>query len=262
MDGASNWHITVAPGGQTTLARFALDPQRAFDDPRINVWRDLPERQNAYLELAAGADGPAPAQPARLHVKRYKPPHGPEAAAEARAIGLLREHGIPTVPLVAWGTCTDGRGFLIASDLTGMVPADRAIREGLPAALPRVASLAAKLHRSGLHHRDLYLCHFFLDLVDVQREVHLIDPGRVARLPGFPLKLRWIVKDLAQLCYSLREVGIDRALEQELLDRYFAEAAVPCQGLIRRLIPLKIAAIARHDRNLRRRQPTRNISIR
>src|SRR5690242_2585684 len=93
MDGASSWQITVAPGGQITLARFALDPQRVFDDPRINVWRDLPERQNAYLERPAGTDGPA-----RLHVKRYKPPHGPEAAAEARAIGLLHEHGIPTVP--------------------------------------------------------------------------------------------------------------------------------------------------------------------
>lgn len=258
MDSQSDWQITIPPGGDRTLERFALDLTRVFDDPRILVWRDLPERQNAYLDIPSGSTGPA-----RLHLKRYKPPHGPEAASEARAIGMLTQSGIATVPLVAWATAADGRGFLITSDLTGMIPADRAIREGTPtdAALPRIASLTAKLHSAGLHHRDLYLCHFFIDPCNPDVELHLIDPGRVSTLPWFPLNLRWIVKDLAQLCYSLRELGVDKAAGQQLLDYYFAQAAVPGKGLIRRLIPLKMAAIARHDRNLKARQPTRNISI-
>jgi hypothetical protein len=259
MDRQSDWQITIPPGGDTVLERFALDPTRVFDDPRILVWRDLRERQNAYMDAPPGSTGPS-----RLHLKRYKPPRGPEAASEASAIEMLRQSGIATVPLVAWGTAADGRGFLVTKDLTDMIPADRAIREGTPAdaALTRIASLATKLHNSGLHHRDLYLCHFFIDPCNPEVDVHLIDPGRVSRLPMFPLNLRWIVKDLAQLCYSLRETGIGMAAEQELLNCYFAKAAVPCKGLIRRLIPIKVAAIARHDRNLSARQPARNISIR
>jgi len=258
MNGASDWQITVSPGGNAALERFALNPIQVFDDPRITVWRDLPERQNAYLDTPP--DSPAPA---RLHVKRYKPPHGPEAASEAGSIELLRQSDIATVPLVAWGTCPDGRGFLISSDLAGMVPADQVISKATLSTtiLRQVAALAGKLHRSGLHHRDLYLCHFFVDPGDGHREVHLIDPGRVARLPRSPLKLRWIVKDLAQLCYSLRETGMGHQQRDELLCYYFAQAQVPCRWLIRRLIPLKIALIARHDRKLRARQPTRNISI-
>lgn len=259
MNSASDWQITISPGGDAALEQFALDPGRVFDDPRITVWRDLPERQNAFL--IAPSDSPGPA---RLHIKRYKAPHGPEAAAEAGAIDLLRQSGIPTVPLVAWGTCPDGRGFLITTDLTGMVPSDQVICKVTPATtiLQQVATLAAKLHRSGLHHRDLYLCHFFVDPADEHREVHLIDPGRVARLPVFPLNLRWIVKDLAQLCYSLGEAGVDRQQVEGLLNCYFAQAPVPCKWLLRQLIPLKVALIARHDRRLRKRQPTRNISIR
>jgi hypothetical protein len=258
MNSRSDWQITIPAGGGAALERFALDPGQVFDDPRITVWRDLPERQNAYLDAPTGSTGPA-----RLHIKRYKSPHGPDAATEARAIELFRQSGIATVPLVAWGTCADGRGFLISSDLTGMVPADQAIRKATLATtvLHRVAALAAKLHRSGLHHRDLYLCHFFVDPGDQRQEIHLIDPGRVTRLPMFPLNLRWIVKDLAQLCYSLREAGMGSKAENELLRNYFAQAQVPCQWLIRWLIPVKMAFIARHDRRLRARQPTRNISI-
>ena len=103
MSSRSIWQITIPPGQEAVLARFGLDATHAFDDPRIRVWRDLPERQNAYLDGLTGQNGAS-----RLHVKRYKPPHGPEAAAEARAIGLLLEHDIPTVPLVAWGTCRMG----------------------------------------------------------------------------------------------------------------------------------------------------------
>lgn len=257
MDNAHGWQITIVPGGQSILGRFGLDVRHVFDDPRIQVWRDLHERQNAFLERPGGTEGPA-----RLHIKRYKAPFGPDAAVEARAIGLLIEHAIPTVPLVAWGMAADGRGFLITSDLTGLVPADRAIGEGMPAdrLLPRVAALAARLHTARLHHRDLYLCHFFVHPAQDDMPLHLIDPGRVARLPAFPLDLRWIIKDLAQLCYSLREADLT-AHEPATIDAYFREAKVPCPSLIRLLLPLKIASIARHDRRMQQRGSQRRVSI-
>ena len=57
------------------------------------------------------------------------------------------------------------------------------------------AELTAQLHRKGLHHRDLYFCHFMLRAEP--RDVRLIDAARVQQLPGGPMRIRWIVKDLA-----------------------------------------------------------------
>jgi len=260
MNSESGWQIGIAPGGDSTLARFGLDATQVFVDSRITLWRDLPERQNCYLDLP---DPQQDQRALRLHIKRYKPPHGPEADAEAHAIRMLQENHIETVPLVAWGTCTDGRGFLISRDLAGYVPADQAIRSGtpFPTIAPALARMAATLHRARLHHRDLYLCHFFLDPTDLSHQLHLIDPGRVARLPPFPLDRRWIVKDLAQLLYSMREVGLGRPMEQDILARYFAMTGTCCPWLLRLWLPLKVASIGRHDQRLRQRQPTRNISI-
>ena len=63
------------------------------------------------------------------------------------------------------------------------------------------AESADPLHDEDLHHRDLYLCHFFANPGD-PRDLRLIDAGRVKRLPGWPLRQRWIVKDLAEFWYS------------------------------------------------------------
>jgi hypothetical protein len=79
-----------------------------------------------------------------------------------------------------------------------------------------VAALARRFHAAGFHHRDLYLCHFFVqeDVTDRAAgpqptgrplSLYLIDLQRCGRLGG--RSRRWLVKDLAQLHRSLGEAG-------------------------------------------------------
>lgn len=113
-----------------------------------------------------------------------------------------------------------------------------------------------------MHHRDLYLCHFFVP-ADASENVplHLIDPGRVARLRPWPLHYRWIVKDLAQLCYSVTDAGLPEVLRDRMLSRYIEHAPLLTGWICRLFVPLKAASIARHDRHLRETRPGRRVSI-
>lgn len=75
----------------------------------------------------------------------------------------------------------------------------------------RLARFVAAFHRTGTCHRDLYLCHIFVEL-DARGATPprftLIDLARAHR-PRWR-RTRWIVKDLAQLDASAREVGATR----------------------------------------------------
>lgn len=247
--------IRIAPGGEQILLAADLAVDAIFHDPRIQVWRDIPERQNCTLNCnIPGAS--------RLHIKRFKAPHGKEALQEAGAIGLLQDAGIATVPLVAAGAMPDGTGFLISADLAGYEPADRVLqRSADPGVVDRIADLALKLHASGLHHRDLYLCHFFVKAEEAGAPIHLIDPGRVARLPYPPFHYRWIVKDLAQLCYSVTDAGLPSALRGRILARYLQHCSAGRQVIVRGWVPLKESRIARHDRKNRQTRPERRVSL-
>ena len=160
------------------MRRVGLDAERVFDHPEIVAWRKLPDRENCTLD--AEIDG----KPIRLHVKRY--PTSTTAAEEEReAIGMLEQAGIATVPLVGWGRLKGGRSFIITEDLAGYRDAEKLVQSGTPfeTLLNATADLAAKLHKSDLHHRDLYLCHFFAK-EDHPGAIRLIDAARVRRLRG------------------------------------------------------------------------------
>ena len=228
---------------------IGLDADAVFTDGRIRVWRTLPDRENATLDHVR-PDGSA----VRLHVKRYPPGNG-TAAAEVAGHALLTAAGIPTAPLVA-----HGRSFVIFADLAGYTPADKRVAAGTPFedVLGPTAALSADLHAAGLHHRDLYLCHFLVrpDPFDVR----LIDVARVARM-GNPLtRRRWVVKDLGQFWYSTTKLDVTDEQRSRWLARYADRRGVSAArlaGAVRR----KSAAIARHDAELNRRQPARNVSI-
>jgi serine/threonine protein kinase len=69
--------------------------------------------------------------------------------------------------------------------------------------IEKVAEIARTLHQHGLNHRDFYLCHF---LLDQKFKLYLIDLHRaqIRRLtPG-----RWIIKDLAGLYFSSKDIGL------------------------------------------------------
>lgn len=251
--------FNAAPRYQPILRELGIDAESVFTHPDIKVWRSITERENCTLD-ADLSDG----RQIRLHIKRYHPARGIATPADEESVGirLLEREGIPTAPLVGWGRVTDGRSFVITEDLHDYRDAEKLVREGMPFEdiLAPSADLAAKLHGMGLHHRDLYLCHFFVKL-KAKADLRLIDAARVTPLPGWPMRQRWIVKDLAQFWYSTTTLQVTDEQRSRWLARYGQKRNLKSIDRLRRSIERKSAWIARHDARLREKQKDRNISI-
>ncbi|MDB5320102.1 MAG: waaP [Phycisphaerales bacterium] len=254
--------LHVTPRYQPLFAALNLTARSLFTDPRIIVWRSITERQNCTLDVVEAG------QTLRLHVKRYQPARGYQTPAddESRGIRALEYEKIPTAPLVAHGKLTDGRSFIVTENLAGHRAADKWIQSSsdFDKLLEPTADLAARLHDRGLHHRDLYLCHFFVNEspeADTPPDIKLIDAARVARLPGLFTRQRWIVKDLAQFWYSTLALPITNDQRTRWLARYAEARKLKSADRLRRSIERKSASIARHDLKLKAAQPTRNVSI-
>ena len=251
----------VGAGYQPLMRRVGLDAEAVFEHPEIKAWRTIADRQNCTLDFE-DEDGRA----VRWHVKRYAPVRGTTPAErEVSGIQLLQGAGIPTVPLVGWGVLADRRSFVIVEDLAGYRPGDKLLEAGgatFDELLGPTADLAAKLHSAGLHHRDLYLCHFFVNANARDGGIRLIDCARVKQLPSFLTRRRWVVKDLSQFWYSThKHPGITDRQRDEWLRRYVGQSGENDFDGLRRGVLRKVAWIARHDVKLNRAQPNRNISI-
>lgn len=76
--------------------------------------------------------------------------------------------------------------------------------------LTEVASIARKLHESGINHRDFYLCHFLLDTTHLDTlhnlKIYLIDLHRAQIREKTPE--RWLIKDVASLYFSSMDIGL------------------------------------------------------
>lgn len=288
----------LAPAWHTAARELGLDAMAVFRDPRIKVWRDIPERQNCLLDEKL-SDG----TPIRWHIKRYRPQRGggkTPADLEAMAIRAVELHNLPTLDLVGWGKLKSGFSFLITNDLAGYVAGDKFIEAGhsLDLVLEPTAHLAAQLHNANLFHQDLYLCHFFFktdfdgqytppkpreisilgtaapgDLMspvtpaaqeeapESSQPVRLIDLARLKANVSPILRRHYLVKDLAQYAYSLQAQANGSAAWDPWFDRYVQIRGLSKSAGLKRSIQRKIARIARHDQSLRQKQPHRNISI-
>lgn len=234
-----NWTTALEEMGISSFDDF-------FTSKTVVAWRSIRERQNCTLDTPLG----------RLHVKRMFAPGGADAAREEVAgIEHLQRLDIPTTPLIAHGV-EEGRGLIVTRDLAGYVQLDKRLADGTTTweqiAGP-TAELAARLHTK-LHHRDLYLCHF-LGKIDEHGTVvlALIDPARVKPLPRW-FAQRWLVKDLAQFRYGSLEAGVEAAVLDDWLETY---GRPDLRGAVMR----KCERIAKHDANLRVKQPGRRVSI-
>ena len=250
------------------MRMIGLDAEAVFEHPDVTPWRSIADRQNCTLD--AEIDG----RKVRWHVKRYtavRTPGPTPAEREVAGVLLLQDAGIPTVPLVAWGVLADRRSFVIVDDLAGYLPGDKLLEAAgatFHPLLEPTADLAARLHTAGLHHRDLYLCHFFIPTRPHNGDggaaapLRLIDCARVKRLPRFLTRYRWVVKDLSQFWYStLKHPQITDEQRLAWLRRYAQKAGVTNVERLRRSVARKVAWIGRHDAKLNRAQPNRNISI-
>jgi hypothetical protein len=263
MTDLSQDHFHLAPRYQPLARRAGLDAHAIFEHPSIHIWRKLPDRENAYIDLESD-DGTI----SRWHIKRFpaRPVHPLPAHEEVKSHSLAVTEQIPTANLVGWGSLADNRSFIIFENLVDFAPADKLLETGFPfdRLLAPTAKLAALLHTRGLHHRDLYLCHFFVrgqasEHADL--ELRLIDTARVRKLPNLFGRSRWIVKDLAQFLYSTGKVPVTDPQRRAWLDHYSRERGLPSSANLRGPVQRKIKQIATHDAELLRKRPQRNVSI-
>jgi len=157
------------------------------------------------------------------------------ARNEWRAIQTLTQLGVETMTLVAWGerglNPANRQSFVITealeytesledfcADWETNPPATKLQLRLKRALIARVATIARRMHASGINHRDFYLCHFLLDvsgdmscrdddLAEALR-LSLIDLHRVQIRKRTPL--RWVVKDIGGLYFSAMRIGLTR----------------------------------------------------
>jgi len=142
------------------------------------------------------------------------------AKNEWLAIKRLSGISIQTTPLVGYGKVginpANRKSFLITKEIKNV--------ESLETFAPRVntfklkrniiknvAHITRKLHENGINHRDLYLCHFLIDLENINKdsvELHLIDLHRAQIRHRVPK--RWLVKDLAGLHFSSMDLRLTK----------------------------------------------------
>ena len=138
---------------------------------------------------------------------------GGPAGVEVRNIARVASLGIATMRAAAWG-CQGGplgarRSYVLVTSVPGealsrVEPGPIAGRTDLARRVAQaLADLARTLHEGGLVHRDFYANHIFLETAPEGPRLHLIDLARV--MAPRLRRWRWIVKDLAQLRYSMSE---------------------------------------------------------
>ena len=150
------------------------------------------------------------------------------ATNEWEAIQKLHRLGVGTMSLVGFGkrgvNPAQQLSFVLTEELGDMVsledfcapwkevPPTYRIRKMLTEAL---AKDAATVHRSGMNHRDFYICHFLmknsaplLSGKKVLPKLYLIDLHR-AQMRG-QVPTRWLVKDLASLYFSAVDIGLTK----------------------------------------------------
>ena len=83
-----------------------------------------------------------------------------------------------------------------------------------------VADIVALMHKSGVNHRDLYICHFLLapDSFSKDPELTLIDLHRAQVRAAVPR--RWLVKDLGALWFSAADAQPTRRDAYRFIRRY------------------------------------------
>ncbi len=157
------------------------------------------------------------------------------ARNEWRAIQRLEALGVETMTLAGFGehglNPARQRSFVITRELADTVSLEdycaRWATRPPPfthkqALIARVAAMTAALHRNGLNHRDLYLCHFLLRQPwhgpAQPLHLHLIDLHRVQQRSVVPR--RWQIKDLAALYFSALHIGLTRRDLLRFIVRY------------------------------------------
>lgn len=158
------------------------------------------------------------------------------AVNEWQAINRVRDLGLHTLNPLAFGergrNPAERESFLITEELTGTVslakyaehwpdrpPSFREKRQ----IVETVARIARIIHRNGINHRDLYICHFLLNEEASRRSdqpvLHLVDLHRAQCRSQVPT--RWLVKDVGSIYFSAADIGLTQRDVLRFLRVYF-----------------------------------------
>jgi len=222
----------------------------------------IKERNTVRLDLDTESGEKKP-----FFLKRYAPPTvedrlkaylrlkrpAPGARQEWHAMWTFMHLGLPGPVPIAWGQ--DDKNSLVLSEGVSHVMrlsewADRNFGEGshgntqaLAAKhkiIEEVANIVGRMHSEGLHHQDLYLCHFLCGSEQKGLPLTLIDLQRVER--SRRLSRRWQVKDLAQLHFSSAQY----ITRQDI--RYFWKVYNSIYHTGKRIIPLWHSILRKSER--------------
>jgi heptose I phosphotransferase len=157
------------------------------------------------------------------------------ARNEWLAIQRLETLGVETMQLAGFGergaNPARRQSFVITRELADTVSLEDHCADWVQhpppfahkqALIDRVADMTSALHRNGLNHRDLYLCHFLLQqpwhAPDDPLHLFLIDLHRMQQRAAVPH--RWRLKDLAALYFSALHIGLTRRDLLRFIARY------------------------------------------
>ena len=152
------------------------------------------------------------------------------AMNEWHGIHHLNRLGIKTLTAAGYGTVGGNpakrRSFILTDEIMNTVSLEELCDDWLvnPPRKPdeirfkrwlitRTAQIARDIHNSGANHRDFYLCHFLLKRgytdrkLDTEKtQLYVIDLHRMQIRKRTPT--RWVVKDIAGLYFSSRDIGL------------------------------------------------------
>lgn len=153
------------------------------------------------------------------------------AQNEWDALRKLAAVGVPSLTPVAFGRRGKNparqESFIVTRELANCVQLDDFFRETAVSVqikwriIQRVAEIVRHMHSAGINHRDLYLCHFMLQipLLD-EPSIHLVDLHRAQLRPQVPI--RWQVKDLGALWFSAMDLPFTSRDALRFLKHYYA----------------------------------------
>lgn len=169
------------------------------------------------------------------------------ARNEWLALNRLAEFGIPSLVPLAFGekhrpgflrNPATQVSFIVTRELVGTMELDKYLSaHGRSLSLKakrllvsEVAQIARAIHQQGINHRDLYLCHFLLDLEsanawragEAKPRLYLVDLHRAQLRNKVPR--RWLVKDLASIYFSAMDFRFTRGDLACFLTTYFAQS--------------------------------------
>lgn len=139
------------------------------------------------------------------------------AENEYNAIRHLEKINVPTMRCAAYGkrgaNPAKQQSFLVTDELVNMASLEDFVRdERFPLMRKKIISTLAlslgNIHRSGLNHRDCYICHFLIDLNKLQQGnvvLHVIDLHRAQIRKKVPF--RYQVKDVAGILFSSFDIA-------------------------------------------------------